>query len=33
MVVVYGHDEANDRAGVLTVRDARSSTAAIQIRA
>ena len=33
MVVVYEYDEANDTVGVLTVQDARSSTAATQFRA
>jgi len=33
LVVVYEHDEANDTVGVLTVQDARSSTAATRFRA
>jgi plasmid stabilization system protein ParE len=33
MLVVYEHDAANDRVGVLTVQDARSSTAAAHFRA
>lgn len=33
MVAVYEYDEANDVLGVLTVQDARSSTAATSFRA
>ena len=33
MVIVYEYDEANDTVGVLTVQDARSSTAATRFRA
>ncbi len=33
MVVVYEHGEANDTVGVLTVQDARASTAATHSRA
>jgi hypothetical protein len=33
MVIVYEHDEAGDTVGVLTVQDARSSTAATHFRA
>jgi len=33
MVVVYEHDETRDAIGVLTVQDARSSTAATNFRA
>lgn len=33
MVAVYEHDDAGDVVGVLTVQDARSSTAATNVRA
>jgi hypothetical protein len=33
LVIVYGHDEADDVVGVLTFQDARSSTAATNFRA